>query len=87
MSESTNKTNILEILISPFVIILNIIKYTWVGLKYVGFDLWVDLYNSASYKVDRTYQTTNVCTVRNTAQGRRHLSCGLPVCLHNRGRM
>ena len=58
MSESTNKTNILEILISPFVIILNIIKYTWIGLKYVGFDLWVDLYNSASYKVDRTYQTT-----------------------------
>ena len=28
------------------------------GLKYICFDLWVDIYNSASYGVDRTYQST-----------------------------
>lgn len=58
MSESAKRNNILDILKSPFQVIINIFKYSFMGLKYICFDLWVDIYNSASYGVDRTYQST-----------------------------
>lgn len=58
MSESAKRNNILDILKSPFQVIINIFKYAFMGLKYICFDLWVDIYNSASYGVDRTYQST-----------------------------
>ena len=58
MSESAKRNNMLDILKSPFQVIINIFKYTFMGLKYICFDLWVDIYNSASYGVDRTYQST-----------------------------
>jgi len=43
---------------NPFIVILNIFKYAFVGLKYISYELWVDLYNGASYRVDKTYQST-----------------------------
>ena len=58
MSESAKRNNMLDILKSPFQVIINIFKYAFMGLKYICFDLWVDIYNSASYGVDRTYQST-----------------------------
>lgn len=58
MESDKKQINISDILLTPFIILINIIKYAFVGLKYVGFDLWVDLYKGASFKVDRTYQTT-----------------------------
>ena len=43
---------------NPFMIIVNIFKYAFFGLKYVCFDMWKDLYIGLSYKVDKTYQST-----------------------------
>ena len=58
MSESTKSNNMLDLIKSPFIILLNILKYTWMGLKYICFEGWVDLYNSASYGLDKTYKST-----------------------------
>ena len=58
MSESAKRNNMLDILKSPFQVIINIFKYAFMGLKYICLDLWFDIYNSASYGVDRTYQST-----------------------------
>ena len=58
MSESTKSNNMLDLLKSPFIILLNILKYAWMGLKYICFEGWVDLYNSASYGLDKTYKST-----------------------------
>ena len=43
---------------NPFIVILNIFKYAFVGLKYVSYEMWANLYAGASYKVDKTYQST-----------------------------
>ncbi len=47
-----------NILLTPFMIIYNIFKYALTGFKYLCFDMWVDLYNGAGYRVNRTYQQT-----------------------------
>ena len=44
--------------INPFMVILNIFKYAFVGFKYVSFEMWKNIYEGASYKVDKTYQGT-----------------------------
>ncbi len=41
---------------NPFAVLINIFKYAFVGIKYLVFDVWKDLYNGASYQVDKTYQ-------------------------------
>lgn len=46
----TNSENIL-------MIIPNIFKYAFIGIKYVFYELWVDLYMGASYGVDKTYKS------------------------------
>ena len=43
---------------NPFIIVLNIFIYAFIGIKYVCFDMWKDIYIGASYKVDKTYQST-----------------------------
>ena len=43
---------------NPFKIIMNIIKYAFLGIKYIFYEMWANLYTGASYTVDRTYQTT-----------------------------
>ena len=48
----------MDILKSPFVVLGNIFKYAFMGIKYMLYDLWADLYAGASYSVDKTYQTT-----------------------------
>lgn len=52
------KNNVLDILKIPFIILYNMFSYAWTGFKYLGYELWVDLYNGAGYRVDRTYQAT-----------------------------
>lgn len=58
MTDTKKTNNILEILKMPFIIIYNIIHYGFTGIKYLCFELWVELYNGASYKVDSVYQAT-----------------------------
>lgn len=48
----------MDILKSPFVILGNIFKYAFMGIKYMCYDLWANLYAGASYTVDKTYRTT-----------------------------
>lgn len=48
----------MDILKSPFVVLGNIFKYAFMGIKYMLYDLWADLYAGASYSVDKTYRTT-----------------------------
>lgn len=48
----------MDILKSPFVVLGNIFKYAFLGIKYMLYDLWADLYAGASYSVDKTYRTT-----------------------------
>ena len=43
---------------NPFLVILNIFIYAFEGIKYVSFDMWKNIYEGASYKVDKTYQST-----------------------------
>ncbi len=43
---------------NPFIVIFNIFKYAFVGLKYIAYDFWVSLYTGASYTLDKTYQST-----------------------------
>lgn len=59
LNEAPNKQgNITDILKTLFIILYNIIVYCGVGLKATFFDLWVNLYNGASYQVDKTYRAT-----------------------------
>ena len=48
----------MDILKSPFVVLGNIFKYAFMGIKYMLYDLWAVLYAGASYSVDKTYRTT-----------------------------
>ena len=43
---------------NPFMVFLNIFMYAFVGIKYVSFEMWKNMYEGASYKVDKTYQST-----------------------------
>ena len=43
---------------NPFIIFFNIFKYAFLGLKYVTYEMWANLYTGTSYTLDRTYQTT-----------------------------
>ena len=58
LNETTKSNNVLEILKTPFIVLYNIIAYAGVGIKAVFFDFWVNLYNGASYQVDKTYRHT-----------------------------
>lgn len=59
LNEAPNKqSNTIDILKTPFIILYNIIIYCGVGIKATFFDLWVNLYNGASYQVDKTYRAT-----------------------------
>lgn len=44
--------------VNPFMVFLNIFMYAFVGIKYVSFEMWKNLYIGTSYKVDKTYQGT-----------------------------
>ena len=56
--EATNSKKFIDILKSPFVILYNIVTCALVGIKFLGFDFWADLYNGTSYRVSRTYEAT-----------------------------
>ncbi len=56
--EATNSKKFIDILKSPFIILYNIVTYALVGIKFLGFDFWADLYNGTSYRVSRTYEAT-----------------------------
>lgn len=56
--EATNSKKFIDILKSPFVILYNIVTYALVGIKFLVFDFWADLYNGTSYRVSRTYEAT-----------------------------
>lgn len=58
LNEVPKSNNVLELLKTPFIILYNIIVYAGVGIKATFFDLWVNLYNGASYQVDKTYRHT-----------------------------
>ena len=58
LNEAPKSNNVLELLKTPFIILYNIIVYAGVGIKAAFFDLWVNLYNGASYQVDKTYRHT-----------------------------
>lgn len=58
MVESHSNSKSTSILLSPFIIVYNIFVYAFIGIKYLGYELWVDLYNGASYKVNKSYQAT-----------------------------
>ena len=57
-TEGANSNKLVGIILSPVIIFLHIFKYAWIGLKYVGFEMWMNLYTGASYGVDKTYQAT-----------------------------
>ena len=58
LNEAPKSNNVLELLKTPFIVLYNIIVYAGVGIKATFFDLWVNLYNGASYQVDKTYRHT-----------------------------
>ena len=58
LNETPKNNGILDILKTPFIVLYNIIVYAGVGIKATFFDLWVNLYNGASYQVDKTYRHT-----------------------------
>ena len=58
LNETPKSNNVLDIIKTPFVILYNILAYSGVGIKATFFDLWVNLYNGASYQVDKTYRHT-----------------------------
>ena len=58
LNEAPKSNNVLELIKTPFVVLYNILAYAGVGFKAAFFDLWVNLYNGASYQVDKTYRHT-----------------------------
>ncbi len=58
LNEAPKSNNVLELIKSPFIVLYNILAYAGVGFKAAFFDLWVNLYNGASYQVDKTYRHT-----------------------------
>ena len=58
LNETPKSNSVLDIIKTPFVILYNILAYSGVGIKATFFDLWVNLYNGASYQVDKTYRHT-----------------------------
>ena len=58
LNENPKNSNIMNALKTPFIVLYNILVYAGVGFKATFFDLWVNLYNSASYQVDKTYRHT-----------------------------
>ena len=58
LNEAPKSNNVLELIKTPFIVLYNILAYAGVGFKAAFFDLWVNLYNGASYQVDKTYRHT-----------------------------
>ena len=58
LNEAPKSNNVLDIIKTPFIVLYNILAYSGVGIKATFFDLWVNLYNGASYQVDKTYRHT-----------------------------
>ncbi len=58
MMPERKKNSPIEMLILPFYTILNIIVFALKGFKACFYDLWIIIFNSLSYKLDRLYQGT-----------------------------
>ena len=58
MMPETKKNSPIEMLILPFYTILNIIVFALKGFKACFYDLWIIIFNSLSYKLDKLYQGT-----------------------------
>lgn len=61
MQETMNnnkKMSVTDVLKTPFIVLYNIIVYAGIGIKATFFDLWVNIYNGASYQVDKVYRHT-----------------------------
>ncbi len=56
-TNNAKKTSIINILIWPFYTIANILIFAVKGFKACFYDLWLILFNSASYKLDKIYQS------------------------------
>ncbi len=44
----------------PFIILKNILRYMLIGTKFVLYECWIELYNSASYKADSVYRSVTM---------------------------
>lgn len=57
MNQEQKKDAISEIFTFPFITFYNIIVYAWIGFKAVFFDMWLSIFNAASYKADKAYRS------------------------------
>ena len=57
-NEMKKNNSFIQTLILPFYTILNIIVFALKGFKALFYDLWIIIFNSLSYRLDRIYQTT-----------------------------
>ena len=55
-TEMKKNNSIIQTLILPFYTILNIIVFALKGFKALFYDLWIIVFNSLSYRLDRIYQ-------------------------------
>ncbi len=57
MGQEQQKNILSELFTFPFITFYNIIVYAFVGFKAVFVDLWLSIFNAASYKADKAYRT------------------------------
>lgn len=57
-NSKNNKNSIFQTLVLPFYTIANILVFALKGFKALFYDLWIIIYNSISYRLDRIYQST-----------------------------
>lgn len=58
MVNKQEKNAVSEVLTFPFITLYNIIVYAFIGMKAVCFDMWLSIFNSASYQADKVYRAT-----------------------------
>lgn len=51
-------TSFTEIFRMIYIVIYNIFYFALLGIKFTFFDFWINLFNGASYQVDKTYKKT-----------------------------
>ena len=56
MQDTKKQLDIMEILKTPFLILFDIFVCAYYGIKYVFVDLIINIFNGASYQVDKTYK-------------------------------
>ena len=56
--QGTKSIDILEILKTPFFVLLNLISYIGYGIKFVFYDFIANLYNGTSYRVSKAYNSS-----------------------------